>query len=78
MGFTGVIPESIEVAFRLDEGSAPADSWDELERPAQAQIAVTGRTTEGATFTYTMNSDGLDFATILREIVAAGGGTIST
>lgn len=77
-----VLRQTVKVEMDFDEGFAccggtDPDCYCSLAESPTANVQITGVDDKGRTITVSISSYEFDFATILREIVEAGGGTVS-
>lgn len=78
-----VMPETVQVTFDFDEGyscgcgGADPMCYCSLAESPHADVLVTGRLGNDKLASLYISIDDFDFATVLREIVVAGGGTIT-
>lgn len=85
MGKLNIDPETVSVEFDFNEGYAccggrDPDCYCSFAESPSANVKISGKKTGvkfGQTYSYTIDQWSFDFAEILAEIVAIGGGTIS-
>lgn len=76
-----IVRESVKVDLEFNEGYAccggtDPDCYCSLAESPSASVEINGVNAKGKRYRYEMDNWDFDFATILGEIVEAGGGTI--